>query len=109
MINIIIYRRINIMILKQTYDAFDKLIPAPEKVLLDEFAKFALDQAMVKAMQYPPQVQDIVIVDFMRNFIGYPVAMMVMDEIYDNKLFRPLTTQEKITANLLMFADKLPE
>ena len=101
--------RINIMILKQTYDAFDKLIPDPEKVLLDEVAKFALDQAMVKAMQYPPQVQDIVIVDFMRNFIGYPVAMMVMDEIYDNKLFRPLTTQEKITANLLMFADKLPE
>ncbi len=101
--------KINIMILKQTYDSFDKLIPAPEKVLLDEFAKYALDQAMVKAKQYPPQVQDIVIVDFMRNFIGYPVAMMVMDELYDNKLFRPLTSQEKITANLLMFCDQLPE
>ena len=100
---------INIMVLKQSFDSFSKLIPSPDKVLLDEFAKYALEQAMVKAKQYPPQVQDIVIVEFMHMFIGYPVAMMVMDELYDNKIFRPLTDKEKITANLLMFCDQLPE
>lgn len=102
---------INIMILKQTYDSFDKMIPSPEKVVVDEFARYALEQAMVKAKQYPPQVQDIVIVDFMHMFIGFPVAMMVLDELYDRGTFRPLplTKQEKVTVNLLMFADRLPE
>ena len=102
---------INIMILKQTYDSFDKMIPSPEKVVVNEFARYALEQAMVKAKQYPPQVQYIVIVDFMHMFIGFPVAMMVLDELYDRGTFRPLplTKQEKVTVNLLMFADRLPE
>lgn len=100
---------INIMILKQTYDSFDKMIPSPEKVVVNEFARYALEQAMVKAKQYPPQVQYIVIVDFMHMFIGFPVAMMVLDELYDSGTFRPLSKQEKVTVNLLMFADRLPE
>ena len=97
------------MILKQTYDSFDKMIPSPEKVVVNEFARYALEQAMVKAKQYPPQVQYIVIVDFMHMFIGFPVAMMVLDELYDSGTFRPLSKQEKVTVNLLMFADRLPE
>ena len=100
--------KINIMIVQEEAEVFYNQIPAPQKELLDEFAKYALDQAMVQAKQYPPQIQDIVIVNFVSNFIGTSVAMMVMDEIYDNKIFRPLTAQEKITANLLMFCDKLP-
>ena len=101
--------KINIMIVKESVEAFNSLIPAPQKALLDEFAKYALDQAVVQAKEYPPQVQDIVIKDFVSNFIGNSVAMMVLDELYDNKVFRPLTGEEKITANLLMFADTLPK
>jgi hypothetical protein len=41
--------------------------------------------------------------------VGSTVAMMVLDELYDSRTFRPLTEDEKVTANLLMFADKLPE
>ena len=96
----------------------DTIQAAVLQVKLQAFREYELDAVNKVAERYTdalkdlvrtPQVQDIVIVDFMRNFIGYPVAMMVMDEIYDNKLSRPLTTQEKITANLLMFSDKLPE
>lgn len=85
------------------------MIPGPDKSLLDEFAKFALEQAMIQAKQYPPQIQDRFVYDFMDCAIGHTVAMMVLDELYENGTFRALNDQEKVTANLLMFADKLPE
>lgn len=40
--------------------------------------------------------------------VGSTVAMMVLDELYDSGTFRALNDQEKVTANLLMFVDKLP-
>ena len=101
--------KINIMVVKgAAADLFDK-IPKPDEKLLSEFAKYALEQAMVLVKQYPPQLQDFVIVDFMDQFIGNRVALMVLYELYENGTFRPLTKQEKVTANLLMFADTLPE
>ena len=101
--------KINIMIVKSSWDDFSKMIPGPDKSLLDEFAKFALEQAMIRAKQYPPQIQDRFVYDFMDCAIGNTVAMMVLDELYENGTFRALNDQEKVTANLLMFADKLPD
>lgn len=101
--------KINIMVVKgPAAQLFDKL-PKPDEKLLSEFAKYALEQAMVQVKQYPPQMQDFVIVDFMQQFIGNRVALMVMNELYESGTFRPLTKQEKVTANLLMFSDTLPD
>ena len=101
--------KINIMVVKgKAAELFDK-IPKPDEKLLSEFAKYALEQAMVVVKQYPSQLQDFVIVDFMQQFIGNSVALMVLYELYENGTFRSLTKQEKVTANLLMFADKLPD
>ena len=33
---------------------------------------------------------------------------MVMDILYNNGIFKPLTENEKVTSNLIMFADRLP-
>ena len=85
------------------------MLPSPDKSLLDEFAKYALEQTMIQAKQYPPQIQDRFVYDFMDWDIGNTVAMMVLDELYDSGTFRALNEQEKVTANFLMFADKLPE
>ncbi|WP_022933482.1 hypothetical protein [Treponema bryantii] len=101
--------KINIMIVKGSWDDFSKMIPGPDKSLLDEFAKFALEQAMIQAKQYPPQIQDRFVAEFMDWAVGSTVAMMVLDELYDSGAFRALNDQEKVTANLLMFADKLPD
>ena len=101
--------KVNIMIVKKSWDEFTNLIPKPDESLLKEFANYALEQAMVMARQYPPQIQDRVIVDVMHFAIGSTVAMMVLDILYESKVFRPLTTAEKIAANLLMFSDRLPE
>ena len=101
--------KINVMIVNSSWDDFDKMIPRPDKSLLDEFAEYALEQAMVQAKLYPPQIQDRFVAEFMDWAVGSTVAMMVLDELYDSGTFRPLTEDEKVTANLLMFADKLPE
>jgi DNA-directed RNA polymerase specialized sigma24 family protein len=101
--------KVNVMVVKSSWNDFTNLIPSPDEKLLDEFAKFALEQAMVQAKQYPPQIQDRVIYNVVKFAVGSTVAMMVLDQLYDNKVFRPLTEQEKVTANLLMFCDKLPE
>lgn len=101
--------RINIMIVKGSIDDLLAKIPEPEKAMLDEFADFALEQAAVHAKTYPSQMQDLVFFDYVRNFISNAVSMMVLDKLYENGTFRPLTEQEKVTANLLMFADQLPD
>lgn len=101
--------RINIMIVKGSIDDLLAKIPEPEKAMLDEFADFALEQAAVHAKTYPPQMQDLVFFDYVRNFISNAVSMMVLDKLYENGTFRPLTEQEKVTANLLMFADQQPD
>lgn len=101
--------KINIMIVKGTFEELLAKIPEPDKALLDEFAAFALEQAEVAAKAYPPQMQDLVFVDFVRFFIGNAVSMMVLDRLYEKGTFRALTEKEKVTANLLMFADCLPE
>ena len=43
------------------------------------------------------------------GFIGSTVALMVRDIFYGEGMFRPLTEAERVTANLLMFSDMLPE
>ena len=101
--------KINIMVAKGTIDDFDKLIPSLDKEIIDEFASYALDQAVIVAKDYPPQLQDLVIVDFVQQFIGTQIPIMVMDILYSNGTFKPLSENEKVTSNLLMFADKLPE
>ena len=74
--------KINIMIVKSSWNDFKNMLPGPDKSLLDEFAKYALEQAMIQAKQYPPQIQDRFVYDFMDWAIGNTVAMMVLDELY---------------------------
>ena len=54
-------------------------------------------------------MQDLVINRKVLEFIGSTVAVMVMDVLYGNKIFKPLTENEKVTSNLIMFSDILPE
>ena len=54
-------------------------------------------------------MRDLVVAINAANFVSSTVALMVMDILYENGTFRPLTEQEKITANLLMFCDQLPK
>lgn len=101
--------KVNIMILKGGAEDFFAKIPALNDKLKDKFANTALEFAMNEAKNYPPQMQDLIISWGVRGFIGTSVALMVMDVLYKNGTFKPLTENEKVTSNLIMFSDILPE
>ncbi|MBQ7847026.1 MAG: hypothetical protein IJ344_01945 [Clostridia bacterium] len=101
--------KVETMVFKGTMKEFCDLLPAPDEQLKERFAAFALEQAMLEAKHYPPQMQDLVVENKVGNFIGSAVAIMVMDLLYEEGIFKPLTEEEKISANLLVFSDILPE
>ncbi len=43
------------------------------------------------------------------GFIGAKVALMVMDLLYADGTFKPLTEEERVSSNLIMFSDVLPK
>ena len=54
-------------------------------------------------------MRDLVISLHAGGFVSNTVALMVMDVLYGNGTFRELTDNERVTSNLLMFCDVLPE
>ena len=101
--------RLNVLVVKKTMEEFDALIPSPEKEQLDEFAKIAIEQAVMLAKNYPPQMQDFIVFEFVKWYVDNAIAMIVLDKLYDSGEYKPLTESEKATANLLVFSDKLPQ
>ncbi len=98
----------NIMIVKgRRNELFDK-IPTLSQSLKDRFADMILEIATLKAKDYPPQMQDLMMKRGVELFISATVAIMVMDILYSNGTFKPLNEREKITSNLIMFSDILP-
>ena len=98
----------NIMIVKGHHqDLFNK-IPVLDDKIKGKFAKIVLEFALMEAKYYPPQMQDLILNWTVEGFIGSQVALMVMDILYERGTFKPLTEQEKVTSNLLMFCDRLP-
>ena len=100
--------KVNIMVVKGSQEDFFAKIPTLSDGVKERFADKALEYAMLSARRYPPQMQDLVITRGVRGFIGATVALMVMDILYGEGMFRSLTEEERVTANLLMFSDVLP-
>lgn len=101
--------RLNVMVVKKSMEEFDSLIPSPTKDQLDEFAKIAIEQAVMLAKNYPPQMQDFIVFEFVKWYVDNTIAMIVLDKLYDSGEYKPLTESEKATANLLVFSDRLPQ
>ena len=101
--------KVNIMVMRGKQNEFFAKIPKLDETVKRTFADYALEQAMVIAKDYPPQMRDLLVAGNVVTFVGPTVALMVMDILYENGTFRPLTEDEKITSNLLMFCDRLPE
>ncbi len=108
--------QVNIMVVKNTepgsliyyHTYFDK-IPGLDEEIKKQYADKVLEFAMQEAKNYPPQMQDLIIRDTVADFMGPTLSVMVLDILYANSTFRPLTENEKITANLIMFSDILPK
>ena len=100
--------KVNIMVVNDDYKHFFGLLPSLDEKSKETFLNFAIDCAMVEARDYPPQMQELIVNWGVCGFVGHKVAQMVMDILYSNGTFKPLTEEERITANLLMFSDVLP-
>ena len=98
--------QINIMMVKER-DFFEKIPPLDDAVK-ERFAHNALEYAMMEAKNYPSQMQDLVMDWGVAGFIGAEVALMVMDILYGDGILRPLTENERVTSNLIMFSDIIP-
>ena len=98
------------MVLKGGYETITTTVPHLDEGIARMFADMALEHASAVAKGYPEQMHDLIIVDEAGGFIANnTVALMVMDILYSNGTFRPLTENERVTANLIMFSDTLPE
>ena len=99
-----------IMIMKGDYKKdFVKKLPVLDEATMKRLADIALEIAMIDAKSYPPQMQDLIVYYGVNNFLGEKIALMVLDILYSNGTFKPLTEEEKITSQLIMFSDILPE
>ena len=98
----------NIMIAKGRLNDFIEKLPRVSDELKNKFVDIALESAMQKTKFYPPQMHDYVVGHTVSTFINNAVAIMLMDILYGNGTFKPLTENEKIAANLIMFCDTLP-
>lgn len=101
--------KVNIMVVKGDGDEFFKKLPRLDEETKKKFADYALEFAMKQAQDYPPQVRDMVVSDNVASFVSKKVALMVMDILYGNGTFRPLTENEFVTSDLIMFCDILPQ
>ena len=100
--------KIMIMMVKgESKDLFD-LVPELDAGMKEEFTKSALECMNQEAKNYPPQMQDMIMRNA-REFIDGKVAIMIQDRLYASGTMKPLTDKERITANLIMFSDVLPE
>ena len=101
--------KVQIMVVRGDPNEFFAKLPALDGDLKKTFADFALEQAMLTAKDYPPQMRDLIMNWNVSGFVSNAVALMVMDILYGNGTLKPMTEEEKITSQLLMFCDTLPE
>lgn len=100
--------KVMVMVVKEEMQKFFDRIPELDKEIKDEIAGFAMEQAVESAKSYPKHMQDYQIYRFFNGFITPSEALMAVDELYDNGVFKPLTEEERITSQLLVFSDRLP-
>jgi hypothetical protein len=98
----------NIMVVKGTWKEFHKKLPSLPEEYKQEFAKFAIESAMIEAKKYPAHMQDLIVATEIGGFMASFTSIMTLDVLYSTKVFKPLTKEEGTTATLLMFCDVLP-
>ena len=101
--------KVNIMVVNGSSKEFFDKIPELSSAIKERFTSKILEFAMMETKYYPPQMHDLIVCWTVTGFISNEIAIMVMEKLYENGTFKPLTEQERVTSNLLMFCDKLPQ
>lgn len=97
---------VNAVVVQGEMEAFFSSLPVLRDDLKKTFADFALERAEMEARDYPPQMRDLVVSWSVSRFIGGMTALLVLDALYADGAFRPLTEAERAAFGLLVFSDK---
>lgn len=94
--------------LPEVYKLLENLPSLPD----DQARKFIdaeLEAEQLEARNYPEQMQDLILNNGTNILLSNRLAILVLNKLYENGTFKPLTENEKVTSQLIMFSDKLPE
>ncbi len=100
--------RVNLIVVKEEGDKFFQKIPLVSQQLRGTLVQKALENATMKAKQYPPQMQDLIMNWEKNSIIGRPAAIMLLDILYQNGTLKLLTQREMAASQLIVFSDILP-
>ena len=100
--------KVNIMMFEGKQEEFFAKLPVIPEKLLEEMRNMTLELALMRAKFFPAQMQDLVVFWDTEYFPDNEVALRGMNILYGNGTFKPLTEAEKVTSQLMMFSDVLP-
>lgn len=101
--------RVNIMVASD--EAKKRLSSLPELSAAEvrKYIDAELEATQIRARDYPEHMRDLIMSDTANVLLGLSMAVIVLNKLYENGTFKPLTENEKVTSQLIMFSDKLPE
>ncbi len=98
--------KVNIMVASPEVNKLLENLPSLPKERARRYIDAELEAQQLEARNYPEQMRDLILNG---NISPNNLAVIVLNKLYENGTFKPLTENEKVTSQLIMFSDKLPE
>ena len=98
--------RVNIMVTHHDVYKLLENLPSLPQDQARRYIDAELEAQQLEARDYPEQMHELILNG---NISPNSLAVLVLNKLYENGTFKPLTENEKVTSQLIMFSDKLPE
>ncbi len=101
--------KVNIMVASPDVYKLLENLPSLPQDQARRYIDAELEAQQLEARDYPEQMQDLILNDGINILLSNGLAVLTLKKLYENGTFKPLTDNEKVTSQLIMFSDKLPE
>lgn len=101
--------KVNIMVASPEVASCLGRLPGLSDEEVRKYIDAELEATLIQARDYPEHMHDLLMSDTRKVLLGASIAIIVLNKLYENGTFKPLTENEKVTSQLIMFSDKLPE
>ncbi len=98
--------KVNIMVASPEVNKLLENLPSLPQDQARRYIDAELEAQQLEARNYPEQMRDLILNG---NISPNNLAVIVLNKLYESGTFKPLTENEKVTSQLIMFSDKLPE
>ena len=101
--------KVNIMVASPKTEKLLENLPGLSAAEVRKYIDATLEATQIKARDYPEHMRDLIMSAPQNALLGPGIAILVLNKLYENGTFKPLTENEKVTSQLIMFSDNLPE